>query len=268
MPATPGTPSSAGSCTCPAPGPATPPAAALAASPTRSGLRPSPPWPRGCSPVPGRQGPRRMGGRDPAAGRARAPWPAAGDPPGRSGLRPGPATRQMTPATGQDRRRRCGLRPPSSGASQHRMINAGRPHLPPRLPRSPTSQVTIYGWSTSETSPQTAKVRNHRHRHAAADDRPSGRVHSGTRGLSDRAPPSAAPRSDRLSGRLATPKVAGQATCLLMWSGRLALPRPPRTRHKRPEASDQGSLRRFRDCARNRWPLRGSRSYRWAAGEG
>jgi transposase len=28
------------------------------------------------------------------------------------------------------------------------------------------------------------------------------------------------------------------------------------------------ALRRFRDCARNRWPLRGSRSYRWAAGEG
>jgi transposase len=28
------------------------------------------------------------------------------------------------------------------------------------------------------------------------------------------------------------------------------------------------ALRRFRDCARNRWPLRGGRSYRWAAGEG
>jgi integrase len=30
----------------------------------------------------------------------------------------------------------------------------------------------------------------------------------------------------------------------------------------------KAELRRFRDCARNRWPLRGSRSYRWAAGEG
>src|SRR6266536_2110615 len=60
-------------------------------------------------------------------------------------------------------------------------------------------------------------------------DRPSGRIHSGTHGLSDRPPPSAAPRSDRLPDRLATLKVAGQTRCLLMWSGRLTLPRPPRT---------------------------------------
>jgi hypothetical protein len=46
-----------------------------------------------------------------------------------------------------------------------------------------------------------------------------------------RPPPSAAPRSDRPPDRLAIPKVAGQTTCLLMWSGRLTLPRPPRTRH-------------------------------------
>ena len=32
--------------------------------------------------------------------------------------------------------------------------------------------------------------------------------------------------------------------------------------------NDGKDLRRFRDGARNRWPLRGSRSYRWAAGEG
>src|SRR6266568_4660984 len=64
---------------------------------------------------------------------------------------------------------------------------------------------------------------------SAAGDRPSGQTHSGTRGLSDRPPPSAAPRSDRLPDRLATPKVAGQTTCLLMWSGHLTLPRPPRT---------------------------------------
>jgi hypothetical protein len=85
-------------------------------------------------------------------------------------------------------------------------------------------------------------------------DRPLARVHSGTRGLSDRPPPSAAPRSDRL----ATPKVAGQTTCLLMWSRRLTLPRRPRTCLICSVLSHQGALRRFRDVARNRWPLRGS----------
>jgi hypothetical protein len=40
------------------------------------------------------------------------------------------------------------------------------------------------------------------------------RVHSGTRGLSDRPPPSAAPRSDRLPDRLATPKwLVRQGVC-------------------------------------------------------
>jgi hypothetical protein len=54
------------------------------------------------------------------------------------------------------------------------------------------------------------------------------------------------------------PKVAGQTTCLLMWSGRLTLPRPLRTCLVCSGLSHQGALRRFRDCARNRWPLRGS----------
>ena len=74
----------------------------------------------------------------------------------------------------------------------------------------------------------TRRGPKHRHRQAAAGDRPSGQIHSGTRGLSDRPPPSAAPRSGRLPDRQATPKVAGQTTCL-MWSGRLTLPGPPRT---------------------------------------
>src|SRR4029453_2066951 len=90
-------------------------------------------------------------------------------------------------------------------------------------------EITKCDCSTSEASPQTAEIPDHRHRHAAAGDQPSGQVHSGTRGLSDRPPPSAAPRSDRLPDRLATPKVAGQTTCLPMWSGRLTLPRRPRT---------------------------------------
>jgi len=89
--------------------------------------------------------------------------------------------------------------------------------------------LTAVELGPSEASPQTAEVPNHRPRQATAGDRPLGRIHSGTRGLSDRPPPPAAPRSDRLPDRLATPKVAGQTTCLLMWSGRLTLPRPPRT---------------------------------------
>jgi hypothetical protein len=45
-PAPAATPSSTGTCTCPTPGPAIPAAAGPPASPTRSGLRPSRPWPR------------------------------------------------------------------------------------------------------------------------------------------------------------------------------------------------------------------------------
>ena len=45
-----GTRWSTGSCTCPGFGPMTPTAAGPLASPTRSGLRPSQPWRRGCSP--------------------------------------------------------------------------------------------------------------------------------------------------------------------------------------------------------------------------
>ena len=41
-------------------------------------------------------------------------------------------------------------------------------------------KITNYGWSTSEASPRTAEIPNHCHRQAAAGDRPSGRVHSGT----------------------------------------------------------------------------------------
>jgi predicted ATPase len=87
---------------------------------------------------------------------------------------------------------------------------------------------------------------------------PSGRTHSGTRGPSDRPPPPAAPRSDRFPDRLATPKVAGQMRYLLMWSGRLTVPRPPRTCHNVTDPGPQEDLRRCRDCARHRWPLRGS----------
>jgi SRSO17 transposase len=47
-----GMPSSTGSCTCPKAGSTTLRAAEPLASPTRQGLRPSPPWPCGCSPVP------------------------------------------------------------------------------------------------------------------------------------------------------------------------------------------------------------------------
>jgi len=35
-------------------------------------------------------------------------------------------------------------------------------------------------------------------------------------------------------------------------------PRPTQTCYNRKELSDQGSLRCVRDCARERWPLRGS----------
>src|SRR3546814_8467693 len=64
-----------------------------------------------------------------------------------------------------------------------------------RPPRS-TRTDTLFPYTTLFRSgqPQTAEVPNHRHRHAAAGDRPPGRVHSGTCGLSDRPPPSAAPR--------------------------------------------------------------------------
>jgi len=39
------------------------------------------------------------------------------------------------------------------------MISGGRPGLLTGPP-APTSQVTIYGWSTSEASPRTAEVSN------------------------------------------------------------------------------------------------------------
>src|SRR5512132_1244937 len=71
---------------------------------------------------------------------------------------------------------------------------------------------------------------------------PSGRTHSGTRGPSDRPPPPAAPRSDRFPDRLATPKVAGQIRYLLMWSGRLTVPRPPRTCHNVTDPGPQEDL--------------------------
>jgi len=54
------------------------------------------------------------------------------------------------------------------------------------------------GWSTSEASPRTAEFPNHCHRQAAAGDRPPGRTHSRTRGLSDR--PAAAEEPERPGG--------------------------------------------------------------------
>src|SRR5215204_4342611 len=53
-------------------------------------------------------------------------------------------------ASGQGQPLGCGLRPPSDLrlSTQHRIINGGRPHLLTGLPTL-TSQVTIYGWSTS-----------------------------------------------------------------------------------------------------------------------
>jgi hypothetical protein len=56
---------------------------------------------------------------------------------------------QPPPAIGQGLR--CGLRPPSDLwlSSQHQIINGGRPRLLADPACSLTSQVTIYGWSTS-----------------------------------------------------------------------------------------------------------------------
>jgi hypothetical protein len=139
------------------------------------------------------------------------------------GLQRGPA---LVRGAARPSRRRS--RPSAALVAVATPTSSPRPHLPLPPASQRTVKITNSGWSTSEASPQTAEVRNHRHRQAAAGDRPSGRVHSGTRGLSDLPPPSAAPRSDRLPDRLATPKVAGQTTCLLMWSGRPTLPRPPR----------------------------------------
>ena len=86
---------------------------------------------------------------------------------------------------------------------------------------------------------------------------------SGTNSLRDprSVRPTAAARCAKVrsvSDRLATPKVAGQMRYLLMWSGRLTVPRPPRTCHNVTDPGPQEDLRRFRDGARNRWPLRGS----------
>jgi hypothetical protein len=70
----------------------------------------------------------------------------------------------------------------------------------------------------------------------------SGRTQPRTRGPSDRPPPPAAPRSGRVSNRLATPKVAGQTRCLQMWSGRLTLPRPDETCHNVKDPGNQEAL--------------------------
>ena len=83
---------------------------------------------------------------------APTPWLAAEGPPDQSGPRPGPAARPTAPASGQGQRLGCGLRPPSDvWSSQHQIINGGRPYLLVGrvAPHSTTSQVTIYGWSTS-----------------------------------------------------------------------------------------------------------------------
>ena len=69
-----------------------------------------------------------------------------------------------------------------------------------------------------------------------------GRTQPRTRGPSDRPPPPAAPRSGRVSNRLATPKVAGQTRCLQMWSGRLTLPRPDETCHNVKDPGNQEAL--------------------------
>src|SRR5215207_5659331 len=97
--------------------------------------------------------------------------------------------------------------------------------MPPNgRPAVSTKQANVAGHGTSEASPQTAEVRTTVIATPQRAIGPPGRIHSRTRGLSDRPPPSAAPRSGRHPDRLATPKVAGQTTCLLMWSGRLTLP--------------------------------------------
>jgi hypothetical protein len=57
--------------------------------------------------------------------------------------------------------------------------------------------------------------------------------------------PTAAARCAKVrsvSDRLATPKVAGQMRYLLMWSGRLTVPRPPRTCHNVTDPGPQEDL--------------------------
>jgi len=65
------------------------------------------------------------------AARARTPWPAAADPSSWSDPRPGASVCRTVPASGQGRRLRCGLRPPSDLqlSTYHRIINGGRPAL-------------------------------------------------------------------------------------------------------------------------------------------
>lgn len=129
-------------------------------------------------------------------------------------------------------------RPPHPSRARPTQVAAGRRHGLARVQRARREAGDGVGLGPAESaleapSPVRLRLRPPRSQPsspaAAAGNRPSGRTQSRTRGQSDRPSPSAAPRSDRLPDRLATPKVAGQTTCLLMWSGRLMLPRPPRT---------------------------------------